>query len=141
MSAMTELARPRSHPRKGLCLGAAGARSRIGCCSFRSSCCRRPATTSAIPSSASRARRKTISSWETVRTIHLYAAIVFTLAVLVRFYWLFAGNSYARLTDFIPLSRRPPAQPLENAEVLFLHQSRSRRIRRPQRAGADRPMR
>jgi Ni/Fe-hydrogenase 1 B-type cytochrome subunit len=42
----------------------------------------------------------------TVRAVHFYAAIVFALAVLVRIYWLFAGNSYARLTELIPLSRR-----------------------------------
>jgi Ni/Fe-hydrogenase 1 B-type cytochrome subunit len=42
----------------------------------------------------------------TVRTVHLYAAIVFTLAVLIRIYWFFAGNKYARLSEFIPLSRR-----------------------------------
>ena len=42
----------------------------------------------------------------TVRTVHFYAAIVFALAVLVRIYWLFAGNDYARLTEFIPLSLR-----------------------------------
>ena len=42
----------------------------------------------------------------TVRTVHMYAAIVFTLAVLVRIYWMFAGNGYARLTQFIPLSLR-----------------------------------
>jgi Ni/Fe-hydrogenase 1 B-type cytochrome subunit len=42
----------------------------------------------------------------TVRAIHLYAAIVFTLAVLVRIYWFFAGNRYARLLEFIPLSGR-----------------------------------
>ena len=46
----------------------------------------------------------------TVRAVHFYAAIVFALAVLVRIYWLFAGNNYARLTQFIPLSRRAPAQ-------------------------------
>lgn len=40
------------------------------------------------------------------RAIHMYAAIVFVLAMLVRFYWLFAGNRYARLADFIPLSLR-----------------------------------
>ncbi len=40
-----------------------------------------------------------------VRAIHLYTAIVFALATLVRIYWLFAGNQYARLPDFIPLSR------------------------------------
>ena len=42
----------------------------------------------------------------TVRAVHFYAAIVFALAVLVRIYWFFAGNSYARLTELIPLSRR-----------------------------------
>jgi Ni/Fe-hydrogenase 1 B-type cytochrome subunit len=42
----------------------------------------------------------------TVRAVHMYTAIVFTLAVLVRIYWLFAGNEYARLKDFIPWSRR-----------------------------------
>jgi Ni/Fe-hydrogenase 1 B-type cytochrome subunit len=42
----------------------------------------------------------------TVRTVHFYAAIVFTLAVLVRIYWLFAGNRYARLLELIPLSAR-----------------------------------
>jgi len=42
----------------------------------------------------------------TARAIHLYTAIVFTLAVLVRIYWMFAGNRYARLAEFIPLTRR-----------------------------------
>jgi Ni/Fe-hydrogenase 1 B-type cytochrome subunit len=42
----------------------------------------------------------------TARVVHMYAAIVFTLAVLVRIYWLFAGNKYARLAEFIPLSLR-----------------------------------
>jgi Ni/Fe-hydrogenase 1 B-type cytochrome subunit len=42
----------------------------------------------------------------TVRAIHLYTAIVFSLAVLVRIYWMFAGNRYARLAEFIPLSGR-----------------------------------
>jgi Ni/Fe-hydrogenase 1 B-type cytochrome subunit len=40
----------------------------------------------------------------TARAIHLYTAIVFTLAVLVRIYWMFVGNSYARLSQFIPVS-------------------------------------
>ena len=34
----------------------------------------------------------------TVRAVHLYTAIVFAMAVLVRIYWLFVGNGYARLT-------------------------------------------
>jgi Ni/Fe-hydrogenase 1 B-type cytochrome subunit len=41
----------------------------------------------------------------TARAIHLYTAIVFSLAVLVRIYWMFAGNGYARLSQFIPLTR------------------------------------
>jgi Ni/Fe-hydrogenase 1 B-type cytochrome subunit len=40
----------------------------------------------------------------TARVIHLYAAIAFSLAVLIRIYWMFAGNRYARLTQFIPVS-------------------------------------
>ena len=38
----------------------------------------------------------------TVRAVHLYAAIVFTLAVLARIYWFIAGNRYARWSEFIP---------------------------------------
>lgn len=41
----------------------------------------------------------------TARFIHLYAAIVFALSVLVRLYWMFVGNRYARLTQLIPLGR------------------------------------
>lgn len=40
------------------------------------------------------------------RVIHTYASIVFSLAVLIRVYWMFAGNEFARLTEFVPLSRR-----------------------------------
>lgn len=42
----------------------------------------------------------------TARAVHMYAAIVFALSAFVRFYWLFAGNAYARLPEFIPLSAR-----------------------------------
>ena len=41
----------------------------------------------------------------TVRAVHLYTAIFFSVAVLVRFYWFFAGNRYARLREFIPFFR------------------------------------
>jgi Ni/Fe-hydrogenase 1 B-type cytochrome subunit len=41
----------------------------------------------------------------TMRYIHLYTAIVFSLAVLVRIYWFFVGNKYARLPDYIPFLR------------------------------------
>jgi Ni/Fe-hydrogenase 1 B-type cytochrome subunit len=39
----------------------------------------------------------------TMRAVHLYAAAVFSAAVLLRIYWFFAGNRYARLLDYIPL--------------------------------------
>jgi len=42
----------------------------------------------------------------TVRAVHLYTAIAFSLVVLVRIYWFFPGNRYSRLSEFIPLSRR-----------------------------------
>lgn len=41
-----------------------------------------------------------------MRAVHMYAAIIFILAMLVRFYWLFVGNPYARLADLLPLSSR-----------------------------------
>lgn len=40
----------------------------------------------------------------TMRTIHLYAAIVFTLALFVRIYWLFVGNKYARWDQYLPVT-------------------------------------
>jgi Ni/Fe-hydrogenase 1 B-type cytochrome subunit len=40
----------------------------------------------------------------TMRSVHLYASIVFTLAALVRVYWAFAGNRYARWSQLIPVS-------------------------------------
>jgi len=41
----------------------------------------------------------------TIRVIHLYTAIVFSLAVLFRMYWMFAGNRYARWDQYLPVSR------------------------------------
>jgi Ni/Fe-hydrogenase 1 B-type cytochrome subunit len=41
-----------------------------------------------------------------MRSVHLYASIVFTLAALVRVYWAFAGNRYARWSELIPVSRQ-----------------------------------
>ena len=41
----------------------------------------------------------------TMRVIHLYAAIVFTLSVFVRVYWMFAGNRYSRWSELIPGTR------------------------------------
>lgn len=41
-----------------------------------------------------------------MRSVHLYASVVFTLAALVRVYWAFAGNAYARWSELIPVSRQ-----------------------------------
>jgi len=48
------------------------------------------------------AREHFVMGW--MRTIHLYTAIVFTLALLVRIYWMFAGNRYARWDQYLPVS-------------------------------------
>jgi Ni/Fe-hydrogenase 1 B-type cytochrome subunit len=40
------------------------------------------------------------------RTIHFYAATVFTLAALARIYWLFAGNRWARWNQFLPVTKK-----------------------------------
>jgi Ni/Fe-hydrogenase 1 B-type cytochrome subunit len=38
------------------------------------------------------------------RFVHFVAAYVFTVSVLIRIYWWFAGNKYAKLNQFLPLS-------------------------------------
>jgi Ni/Fe-hydrogenase 1 B-type cytochrome subunit len=42
----------------------------------------------------------------TMKSVHFAAALVFTLAVLGRILWMFAGNPYARWHQFLPLTRR-----------------------------------
>jgi Ni/Fe-hydrogenase 1 B-type cytochrome subunit len=42
----------------------------------------------------------------TIKVIHFYAAIAFTLAVVSRVIWMFVGNTYARWDKFIPVGRR-----------------------------------
>jgi Ni/Fe-hydrogenase 1 B-type cytochrome subunit len=41
-----------------------------------------------------------------MRSVHLYASVVFTLSALVRVYWAFAGNAYSRWSELIPVSRQ-----------------------------------
>lgn len=41
----------------------------------------------------------------TMRAIHLSAAIVFLAALLLRLYWFFAGNQFARWRAFLPLTK------------------------------------
>jgi len=42
----------------------------------------------------------------TVRTVHFYAAIVFTLAVLSRIAWMFLGNRFSHWDKFLPIRPR-----------------------------------
>jgi Ni/Fe-hydrogenase 1 B-type cytochrome subunit len=42
----------------------------------------------------------------TMKVVHSYAAILFTLAVLSRIIWAFRGNHFARWDKFIPVKRR-----------------------------------
>jgi Ni/Fe-hydrogenase 1 B-type cytochrome subunit len=39
-----------------------------------------------------------------MRFVHFVAAFLFTVCVIVRMYWWFAGNKYAKLNQFIPTS-------------------------------------
>jgi Ni/Fe-hydrogenase 1 B-type cytochrome subunit len=41
----------------------------------------------------------------TMKVIHYYAAIVFTLSVLARIVWMFVGNRRARWHQFLPVTR------------------------------------
>lgn len=40
-----------------------------------------------------------------VRTVHFYAAIVFSLAVLSRIAWMFIGKGHASWREFVPVAR------------------------------------
>lgn len=42
----------------------------------------------------------------TVRVVHLYAAIVFILAVLARVVWMFMGNRYASWRIYLPVEKK-----------------------------------
>jgi Ni/Fe-hydrogenase 1 B-type cytochrome subunit len=41
-----------------------------------------------------------------IRFVHIGTAMVFTVSVLFRLYWAFAGNRYARWSQFLPVRRR-----------------------------------
>jgi len=41
----------------------------------------------------------------TMKAVHFWAAIAFTIAVLSRIWWAFAGNRWASWRQFVPLSR------------------------------------
>ncbi len=42
----------------------------------------------------------------TMKTVHFYAAIIFTLTVATRIAWMFVGSYYARWHQFVPVGRR-----------------------------------
>jgi Ni/Fe-hydrogenase 1 B-type cytochrome subunit len=42
----------------------------------------------------------------TIKVVHFYASIVFTLAVAARLVWLVVGTPYARWTELVPVRRR-----------------------------------
>jgi Ni/Fe-hydrogenase 1 B-type cytochrome subunit len=42
----------------------------------------------------------------TMKIVHFYAAIVFTLSVFARVIWMFTGNKYATWDKFIPVTKR-----------------------------------
>jgi len=47
-----------------------------------------------------------LSVMGTMKVVHFYSAIIFTLAVLVRIGWMFVGSYYARWQQFVPMSPR-----------------------------------
>jgi Ni/Fe-hydrogenase 1 B-type cytochrome subunit len=51
-----------------------------------------------------RAGASFVMGW--MKAIHYYAAIVFTLSVLARIWWMLAGNRYSKWTQFVPVERR-----------------------------------
>jgi Ni/Fe-hydrogenase 1 B-type cytochrome subunit len=51
-----------------------------------------------------RAGASFVMGW--MRTIHSYAAIVFTLSVLSRIGWMLVGNRYASWKEFLPVEKR-----------------------------------
>ena len=52
----------------------------------------------------------------TMRFIHLVAAWAFIAAVLVRLYWFFRGNRWARIDNFIPMTRERRRDLVETAK-------------------------
>ena len=64
----------------------------------------------------------------TVRFIHFVAAFVFFFNFLVRIYWGFVGNRYARWRNFIPLTRKQWREMLDVLKVDILQTDIKERI-------------
>jgi Ni/Fe-hydrogenase 1 B-type cytochrome subunit len=66
----------------------------------------------------------------TVKAVHLYAGIALVLALVSRMFWLFTGNRFARLPQFIPVSGERRRSFVETIKFyLFL------RLREPDNVG------
>ncbi|MDA8324601.1 MAG: Ni/Fe-hydrogenase, b-type cytochrome subunit [Nitrospiraceae bacterium] len=59
----------------------------------------------------------------TMRFIHLTAAYLFLMMIIIRLYWAFAGNRYANWRVFLPLKKRQ-RQDLGDATRYYLFMSR-----------------
>ncbi|HVW22125.1 MAG TPA: Ni/Fe-hydrogenase, b-type cytochrome subunit [Opitutaceae bacterium] len=58
-----------------------------------------------------------------IRFIHFAAAYVFVGVLLLRLYWAFAGNRFARWNNFLPLTRRQLQETLDVAKIEVLQVS------------------
>jgi Ni/Fe-hydrogenase 1 B-type cytochrome subunit len=56
----------------------------------------------------------------TVRFLHFATAYVFLAVMVLRLYWAFAGNKYARWYNFLPLTRRQLKDAVQVAKVEML---------------------
>lgn len=58
-----------------------------------------------------------------MRFIHFTAAYIFTVSVIVRMYWWFAGNQYARINQFIPTTAERLKNILHTGQYYAFHKS------------------
>ncbi len=73
----------------------------------------------------------------TMRFIHLTAAWAFIVAIVVRLYWFFRGNRWARISQFIPTTRERREDLVETAKYyMFLRWRPTARIGHNALAGA-----
>lgn len=56
----------------------------------------------------------------TMRTIHSYTAIVFTLSVLSRIWWMFAGNKWSGWRQLVPIEKRRRTGMIETLKFYLL---------------------
>ena len=59
----------------------------------------------------------------TVRFVHFLAAYLFVAVMMLRLYWAFAGNKYARWRNFLPLTRQQARDAVQVAKVELLQVS------------------